>query len=77
MFFRVRANLRSGIDPTDLAIVGLVVAGLTNAMIGQMLGYTEQTVKNRLTAIYRAAGVRNRTRLAFVALQRGWVEFAP
>ena len=48
-------------------MVNAVMRGATNKEIAARLGLTEQTVKNRLSRIYRKVGVRNRVELALRA----------
>lgn len=45
----------------------LVMRGATNREIAARLGLSEQTVKNRLSRVYRKVGVRNRVELALYA----------
>jgi DNA-binding NarL/FixJ family response regulator len=45
-------------------LVWELVTGATNREIAGRLGLREQTVKNRLSTIYRKLGVRNRLELA-------------
>jgi len=51
-------------------IVGAMLKAKTNREIGAELGMTEQSVKNRLSALYRKVGVRNRLEL-FALLTQG------
>ena len=45
-------------------LVRVLVSGATNREIARRLGLREQTVKNRLSAIYGKLGLRNRLELA-------------
>jgi DNA-binding CsgD family transcriptional regulator len=45
-------------------VAWLVLAGVTNASVGERLGMTEATVKTHLTRVYAKLGIRNRTELA-------------
>jgi DNA-binding NarL/FixJ family response regulator len=45
-------------------LVRILASGATNREIAGRLGLREQTVKNRLTAIYGKRGMRNRLELA-------------
>jgi len=47
-----------------------VASGMTNKEIAWYKGVSEQTIKNRLTAVYNKVGVDNRTQLV-VALNGG------
>ena len=55
------------LTPRELDILDLVARGMRNREIGEVLGVTEQTVKNHLTAVMHKTGVRNR---------RGAVDYA-
>ena len=48
-------------------LMDLVMRGATNREIAARLGLSEQTVKNRLSRVYRKVGVRNRVELALYA----------
>lgn len=52
-------------------ILSFVIKGATNREIAQELLLSEQTIKNRLSAIFRKLGVRNRTEAALYAIQEG------
>lgn len=45
-------------------LVRILASGATNREIASRLGLREQTVKNRLSAIYERLGLRNRLELA-------------
>ena len=49
---------------TEQRLVNAVMRGATNREIAARLGLSEQTVKNRLSQLYRKTGVRNRVELA-------------
>ncbi len=52
-------------------IVAAVMCGATNKEVAGRLGLTEQTVKNRLSCVYRKLGVRNRVELVLQASRAG------
>lgn len=54
-------------------ILHLVARGLTNKQIGYLLGISEQTVKNHLTALMRKIGAGDRTQAVVYALKHGWI----
>ena len=58
-------------------IVWLVSTGLSNKEIGRKLNVTEGTVKMHLHTIYAKLGIRNRTKLALLALQNSDGLLAP
>ena len=49
---------------TEQRLVNAVMRGATNKEIAGSMGLSEQTVKNRLSRVYRKVGVRNRVELA-------------
>jgi DNA-binding CsgD family transcriptional regulator len=53
-----------GISPREREIIGLLLAGRTNAEIGDALYISANTVKNHVYSVYRKTGVRNRIQLA-------------
>jgi DNA-binding NarL/FixJ family response regulator len=59
----IRTGLQ-GLTPRERQIVECVAAGLSNRQISDSLGINEQTVKNRLTAIFHKVGVTSRLQLA-------------
>jgi DNA-binding CsgD family transcriptional regulator len=63
------------LTPRDRAIIGLVLAGHTNAEIARRLNIQLQTLKNTLSSIYTKLGVSTRLQLA-VLLLRDRLSFA-
>ena len=53
-------------------MAGLVGAGATNAEIARALYISEGTARNQVSKILRKLGLRDRTRLALYAAERGW-----
>ena len=53
-------NTRSPLTAIERAVLHRLAAGHTNAQIGQHLGRSEKTVRNRLTRVYAKLGVANR-----------------
>jgi DNA-binding CsgD family transcriptional regulator len=56
----------------EIAVVGLVVRGHSNAEIAAQLGIQLQAVKNLLSALYAKLGVSTRLQLALLALRTGF-----
>jgi len=52
-------------------VLGLVVAGLPNKLIGRRLGISERTVKAHLTRVFEQLGVSDRTQAALWAERNG------
>ena len=62
---------RAELDDRDRAIIGSIAAGHSNRTIARQMQISEQTVKNRLTAIYQILGVKTRLELAVRSLKGG------
>ena len=54
-------------------IIKGVMDGLTNKQIGDRLGITSAMVANDLSDIYRILDISNRTQLAVLVSNEGWV----
>ncbi|HVZ23326.1 MAG TPA: helix-turn-helix transcriptional regulator [Vicinamibacterales bacterium] len=57
--------------PREQQIVEAILAAASNKEIAAKLGITEQSVKNRLTALYRKVGVGGRLELAVKLMNAG------
>jgi DNA-binding NarL/FixJ family response regulator len=67
------------VSPTDLGlterqveVLAHVIRGMSNKAICRKFDLAERTVKNHVTAIFRALEVTNRTEAAFKARELGW-----
>ena len=63
----------TSLDEMDTKIFGLLLAGLTDQVIGSQLGLSLRTVQRRVRALMDLAGVDTRLQLGFQAAQQGWV----
>ena len=56
-------------DAADIEIVRLVAAGLSDKEISQLVNYSGQTVRNRISRILQDSHIANRTQLATAFLR--------
>lgn len=61
----------SSLTPRERRILDLIVAGLTNAQIGERLGISEKTVRNHVTSVLAKLGFVRRTQAAVFMARRG------
>ncbi|WP_225845953.1 LuxR family transcriptional regulator [Streptomyces sp. HPF1205] len=60
-------------DRTDLQILSLLLAGLTDSSAAKQLGLGLRTVQRRVKRLMEIAGVTTRLQLGWHAYERGWV----
>src|ERR1700722_2644250 len=63
-----------GLNPTENQISLLVWKGMTNREIGDIVGTSEQVVKNHLRRTFDKLGVWSRLELAMYVANHGWKE---
>ncbi|MFD9542953.1 helix-turn-helix domain-containing protein [Streptomyces sp. NPDC060022] len=73
----VREEDGPGPDPTDLEILSLLLAGLTDASVAKQLELGLRTVQRRVKGLMELTGVSTRLQLGWHAYERGWVARAP
>lgn len=61
-----------GLTQRQVDVLALIMQGMSNKMICRVLNLAEPTVKNHVTAIFRALKVTNRTQAAISAHEFGW-----
>jgi DNA-binding NarL/FixJ family response regulator len=64
----VGTRVRDRLTPKEMKIVGLIVQGYKNKEIAQVLGTTEQVIKNYLRSVYDKTGVSDRLELALFTI---------
>ncbi|WP_330337140.1 helix-turn-helix domain-containing protein [Streptomyces sp. NBC_00557] len=60
-------------DATDLEVLSLLLAGLTDASVAKQLDLGLRTVQRRVRRLMELAGVTTRLQLGWHAYERGWV----
>ncbi|NGN69377.1 helix-turn-helix transcriptional regulator [Streptomyces sp. A7024] len=63
----------NGPDGTDLQILSLLLAGLTDASVAKQLDLGLRTVQRRVKRLMEIVGVATRLQLGWHAYERGWV----
>jgi hypothetical protein len=63
----------SGPDALDVAMLSLMLSGLTDDAVGKQLGMSGRTVQRRLRALMDLTGATSRMQLGWEASERGWV----
>ena len=61
----------SDLTPRARDVLGLVAQGLSDAEIARKMGISRNTIRNHVSAIYQATGVRKRNALVVWARERG------
>ena len=61
----------------EFEVLSHLVTGKSNKEIAQSMEITTNTTKNHLTHIFCKLGVYDRTSLALLAMQKGWIKPAP
>ncbi|MGW0312808.1 helix-turn-helix domain-containing protein [Streptomyces flavidovirens] len=62
-----------GPDATDLEVLSLLLAGMTDASVAKQLELGLRTVQRRVKGLMELAGVTTRLQLGWHAYERGWV----
>lgn len=75
----VRGSMLADPRPSDtltareLDVLAAIAAGSRNRDAAEVLGISEQTIKNHLSTIFHKLGVPNRTRAVTYAVRQGWL----
>ena len=57
----------------EVEILDCIARGRSNKQIAMDLNISDQTVKNRITAILRKLNVNDRTQAVIYAMRHGWI----
>ncbi len=72
-YYRDPGHPYTPLTKREFQVMRLLVCGASNKEIAVILGISQQTVKNHVTAILRKMGVSDRTQAVGRALYLGWV----
>ncbi len=64
-------NLMEELGKENIAIIRAVVDGKANKIIAEELGFSEGTVKNKISKLYEQLGIEDRLGLAVFAMENG------
>ena len=70
-------SLYRPLSPREIEVLGVVAQGNSNKEVATLLGISDQTVKNHITAIMRKLAVNDRTHAVVYAVRHGWITAAP
>ena len=73
----VREGPAPGPDSLDVALLSLMLGGLTDEAVGKHLGMSGRTVQRRIRALMDLTGSTTRMQLGWEASERGWVSRRP
>ena len=82
-FQEMSSGVRNGDDivipltSKEAQILSLVAEGNANKQIANILGISEQTIKNRVSSILRKVNANDRAHAVMLALRNGWVPIQP
>jgi two-component system, NarL family, response regulator DegU len=67
------ANSIESLTTKELQILKLICEGNSNKQIGDILGTSEQTIKNQVSSILRKLNANDRAHAVFIAARDGWI----
>ena len=67
------ANAIESLTTKELQILKLICEGNSNKQIGDILGTSEQTIKNQVSSILRKLNANDRAHAVFIAARDGWI----
>jgi two-component system response regulator DegU len=66
-------NALDSLTSKELQILKLICEGNSNKQIGDILGTSEQTIKNQVSSILRKLNANDRAHAVFIAARDGWI----
>ena len=66
-------DITTPLTSKEVQILTLIAEGNTNKRIAAILGMSEQTIKNHVSAILRKLNANDRAHAVFLAIRNGWI----
>jgi len=66
-------DLTAPLTPKEVQILSRIAEGNSNKRIANILGISEQTIKNHVSAILRKLNANDRAHAVFLAIRNGWI----
>ena len=66
-------DITTPLTSKEVQILNYIAEGNTNKRIASILGISEQTIKNHVSAILRKLNANDRAHAVFLALRNGWI----
>jgi two-component system response regulator DegU len=66
-------DITTPLTSKEVQILNHIAEGNTNKRIASILGISEQTIKNHVSAILRKLNANDRAHAVFLALRNGWI----
>ena len=67
------ANAMESLTSKEIQVLKLICEGNSNKQIGDILGTSEQTIKNQVSSILRKLNANDRAHAVFIAARDGWI----
>jgi DNA-binding NarL/FixJ family response regulator len=67
------ANAMESLTSKEIQVLKLICEGNSNRQIGDILGTSEQTIKNQVSSILRKLNANDRAHAVFIAAREGWI----
>jgi len=67
------ANAMESLTSKEIQVLKLICEGNSNRQIGDILGTSEQTIKNQVSSILRKLNANDRAHAVFIAARDGWI----